>query len=649
MVESDEIDYEEIGFRSGIELHAQLRTYRKLFCPCLAILENKEPDFMIQRRYRPVLGEMGEYDQAMLIEHEKNLKFTYFGYNSSVCMYELDEMPPYPISDFAVEKSIIVCKLFNCQITDEIHIMRKMYLDGSVTSGFQRTALIGFNGYFNLGDEGLQNISPKRIGIKYVYLEEDAARKDSKKTSDSNIHYKLDRLGFPLVEIVTDANLLSPSEVNQAAFGLGLILKSSGLVRRGLGAIRQDINVSISEGNRVELKGLSKLDMIQLAIDQEIRRQQALIQLKKDLIGCKAEVKDIRTPIIDISLIFFKTDSTMVKNALKKGEVVLSTKVPYFGGKLGREIQKGKHFGTELADRVKAFTPLNGLIHSDENLEEYNFSKREIKQIFQKLGINSESEAFILVIGFVNHCRRALNYVQERLISTFEGVKRETRRVNPDDGTSTFIRDLHGRSRLYPDTDSPLIPIENSIVKRLSNKVPKLPQVILKGLMDKYKLRVEEARVILDRELVDVFEAAANVNVPPKLVYNTLTQTFTELRREKIPIDELESNQIVEIFENLVKKKFSKEALPKILEVWANAPQKSIDTIITKCELESISEDELNQKIEALVTERLDFIREKGEHSIGPLMGLVMAEVRGKIDGRIVNEKLREAIQKLTE
>ncbi len=263
------MDYNKLKFKCGIEIHQQLET-NKLFCECPSELRNDPHDISIKRRLRSVPGEGGEIDIAAKHEREKELEFTYEGYSDSTCSVEFDEEPPHKLNKDALKIVLEICKMLNCDIIDEIQVMRKTVVNGSNTSGFQRTMLVGQGGYLDT--------SHGKIGIDSICLEEDSARrvgrilstKDDKKKS---VVYRLDRLGVPLVEIATAPDIKNPEQCREAAEKLGMILRSTGKVKRGIGVIRQDVNVSIKNGERVEIKGFQDLKNIPKVIESEIKRQ----------------------------------------------------------------------------------------------------------------------------------------------------------------------------------------------------------------------------------------------------------------------------------------------------------------------------------------------------------------------------------------
>ncbi|MFX0207385.1 MAG: Glu-tRNA(Gln) amidotransferase subunit GatE [Candidatus Hodarchaeota archaeon] len=634
------LDYDNLGFKAGIEIHAQLSTEKKLFCHCSATLTNEKPQAIVQRKFRPVLGEMGVYDPALLIEFEKNHTIFYEVFDS-ICTYELDETPPFPINTEALYDCIKLAKMMNCEIVEETNVCRKNYLDGSVPCGFQRTALVGYNGQISLiKDSSLAE--DKKLLISWIYIEEDAARKNNDLSKDDKIFFRLDRLGIPLIEIVTDHSLNSPTEVIFAARTLGMLIKSSGIARKGLGTIRQDINVSIAKGDRVELKGIQLLQLIPIAIDNEIQRQQGLISIQKELKKRNIKPQDIFFQTLDITEIFSKTSSKMIQSALKRKERVLMLPVTGFQGLLGRELQPGTRFGTELSDRVKSFTNLEGLIHSDEDLMNYNFSESEILELSKRC--HEKGSAFVIVIGKEEETQRALSFAHERLHAAFNGVNQETRHVNAD-GISTFTRDLHGRSRLYPDTDLTPIVIDLKRVKIIEENLPENFWDRIQRLNKQYSIPVDLAEEIIYDDKADIFEELIQRGASIKVVITTLTQTITALSREGVDINNITKTHLLDIFEALGSNKFAKEAIPDILTKLGKDPTKSLPDIVNEFG-SGMSLEELDNLILKILKSSQELIEERGMDAFSPLMGLVMKEARGKIDGKIVSETLWKHLRK---
>jgi len=634
-----EFDYEKLGFKAGLEIHVQLDTKKKLFCRCPVLLRTDEPDFYVKRFFRPVMGEMGEFDKAMLREFEKGLTIIYEGYNDTTCSYEFDETPPFPPNEEAVDIAIMICLLLNCNIVDELHVCRKNYLDGSVPCGFQRTIYMGGGGYVPIDE--------KKISILHVYLEEEAARKDDKKSRGKIVYYKLDRLGIPLVEIVTGPDMKTPQEVVEAARRLGTLLKATGKARRGLGTIRQDINVSIEGGARVELKGVQLLDLIPKAINMEIKRQLELIKIKKELNNRNIKLEGIQENFVDVTQIFKNTKCKFVKKAIERGEKVLALNLKGFGGLLGREIQPNRRFGTEFADRVKAYTTLKGIIHSDENLVSYGFSEEEIKKLFEQVG-KTENDAVVIVVGKEKEARRALKLVVERAQMALKGVPEETRQVK-EDGTSSLIRELHGQARLYPDTDTPPFTISRERIEEIRKKLPEYPWDAVKRIIKEYNLTKEFAEMLVYDGIYRFFEEIVKkYKLSPVLVASTLLQTLKALHRDGVPVENLTEKHLKEMFEALSRGMFAKEAIPTILTLWAKNPNHDLDYIVKEAGVLAISEDELKEIIQKIIQENLDLVKKRGMGAFGPLMGMIMNKVRGKIDGATVSRILQQKLKEIT-
>jgi len=266
--EFGKIDYQEVGFKAGLEIHQQLNT-KKLFCNCPSLLRQDEPDFTIKRKLHVVAGESGEVDIAAKHEAEKERTFVYDGYDTT-CLIELDEEPPHEINQEALKIALQIAIFLNAKIFSITQIMRKTVVDGSNTSGFQRSVLIARDGWI-VTKSG-------RVGIESICLEEDAARIVERK-EHSNI-FRLDRLGIPLVEIATSPDMKSAEHVKEVALYIGKVLRSC-KVKRGIGTIRQDINLSIRGGNRIEIKGFQEPSMMTKTIDNEINRQLTILKMGK--------------------------------------------------------------------------------------------------------------------------------------------------------------------------------------------------------------------------------------------------------------------------------------------------------------------------------------------------------------------------------
>ncbi len=426
------LDYRQLGLICGIEIHQQLDTACKLFCGCpTAHREVEDSNFEFFRYLRPSRSELGEIDRAALEEVLVSRKFHYKCYDTT-CLVEADEEPPSQINLEALEISLVIARLLSMQIVDEVCTMRKMVIDGSNTSGFQRTAYIGSKGSIQT------NQGP--VGIDILCLEEEAARIIEDR-GDSLV-YSLDRLGIPLVEIGTAPDIISPAHAREVASYLGMILRSTGRVKRGLGTIRQDVNVSIKGGARVEIKGVQALNLVDKIVELEALRQHGLLQIKEELIRRGAAVDDT---VFDVTSLFSQTDSKVLARSIKKGGVVLACRLAGFAGLVGREVQPGRRLGSEMSDRAKR-AGVGGIFHSDE-LPAYGVTAAEVESVRVQLQAGKEY-AVIMVTGPEDRARKAMDAVLVRAREAMELVPEETRRALPD-GCSEYMRPLPGSARIY--------------------------------------------------------------------------------------------------------------------------------------------------------------------------------------------------------
>ena len=627
--------YEEVGLKVGLEIHQQLKTSRKLFCYCPPILRKDKPDIKVVRFMRPTLGETGEIDPTMLKEFKKKRKIVYEAFSDTTCLYELDEVPPYEISTEALEIALTIAQLFRMKIPDVLLVSRKQYLDGSVPSGFQRTIIVGLNGYLELSNG-------KKIRIVQLCLEEDAARKIAER--DNEVIYRVDRLGIPLVEITTDASLSTPDEVLDAALRIGALLRATGRVMRGIGTIRQDINVSIRGGNRVEIKGVQRPEWFKPLIDNEIKRQLALIEITQELRRRKVSKDEIdNVKIIDVTEIFKNTAAKFIRKAIQRGEKVYALKLPKFGGLLGKEILPGRRFGKEFAERVAVITGLKGIIHTDE-LPNYGISEEEKAKLFEMTQADKEKDCVVIVIGPEEKAKEALEEVRERAKEALEGVPSETRKANPD-GTTSFERPLGGAARLYPDTDYPPILVDKSLLEKVSRSLPEYPWKRVERYVKDYGLSREYAERIVLSERSEIFEEIIRMGVPAKLAATVILETMTSLRREGFPVENISDEKLKDVFHYLIKGDISKEAIPEILKALSKEPEKDIKDILKELGIRKLSLEELDTIIEQVINKNIELIRLRGERAFKPLMGDVMRIVRGKIDGKTVSERLMEKLK----
>ncbi len=629
------IDYQKIGLKCGLEIHQQLDSKTKLFCRCPNELQGtRDPDFSVKRTMRPVLGEMGEYDKAMLTEYQKGLGIIYECYKDVICTYELDETPPFLCSTEAKHIAMEIALLLNAKIIDEMHVCRKNYLDGSVPCGFQRTMILAKDGFLLL-ENG------KKIGIDIVCLEEDAARKI--KTEEGNNYYRLDRLGIPLVEVTTDPDINDPEECRECAERLGLLLWST-KVKKVLGSIRQDINVSITGGTRIEIKGVQKLDWIPLLINKEIERQQGLLWIKNEINNRKLKVSDISAKPVDLSKKFLKSKSKFIANGIKSGKKLHGVNFPGFKSLFGKELTTDYRFGTEVSSKVKAIAGLKGIIHSDENLNNYKLSEVDIKSLKEELLVQEE-DCFLLVLGSKEEVEKAIDVAIERVKKAFQGVPPETRRAL-EDGRTEFLRELHGGARLYPDTDSQAIFNEEREIKILKKNLPAYPWDIIKNYSKKYHQDEKMIKDLIFSDTLGLFENLIKIypENPTKIV-TTLLQTTTALRRDGKQVENIKPEDYIDIFSLLKNSEISNEAVEEMMIAKADNPKLSIRELKDKLNIEIPSDAEIEKKIKSEVDNNEELIKNRKMGALGPLMGPIMKEFRNKIDGKIISEMLKKHLQ----
>ncbi len=621
------MNYEKLGLMCGLEIHQQLDT-GKLFCSCSFSMQEKNPDAIVKRKLHAVAGELGEIDPAAMAAVQRGASYVYHFYNDVNCLVDLDEEPPHPVNKEALQTAYLFAKMLNADVVDEINIMRKTVLDGSNTSGFQRTALIATGGRLDYGKDS--------IGIQTICLEEDAAR--IIKTQGNEIVYNLDRLGTPLIEVATTPHIHTPEQAREVALALGLLLRATKKVRRGIGTIRQDLNVSIKDGARCEIKGAQELNLIPKIVEYEVTRQVALLALKDELFirNAPRPMKDYH----DLSNILRSSVSNVIQKTLKSGKTVLAAKLPQLEGLLKKEVSPNRRFGTELADYGRSMGA-SGLFHSDE-LPNYGITLEEVSAIKKALGC-AERDAFVLIAESKEIAEKALDAIIDRVNLAFEKIPGETRKANAD-GTSSYLRPIPGGARMYPETD--LLTIDSKLAVSSSQlAVPAAPWELIAHLETKYKLSHELASEIYNSEKLEVFEKIAkSVSIEPTLIATTLTNTINSLNLEI----EFSAEHFIHIFNALKAGKFAKEVMPQVLDSWAKNPSKALEQIIFGLGFEKISNAELEKLIQNIVAKNKILIVERGaENAIKPLMGDVMKEVRGRADGKLIMEVLRREIGKI--
>jgi glutamyl-tRNA(Gln) amidotransferase subunit E len=613
------MDYRALGLKVGLEIHQQLAT-RKLFCEDTSALVDLPGGQRFRRRLRPTQSELGEIDAAAIEEAKRRLTFVYET-TPNTCLVEADEEPPHPPNPEALDIALEIALLLDAKPVSEVDFMRKIVIDGSNTSGFQRSALVALDG--RLETNG------KRIGVTTLLLEEDAARKLGE--AEGEVVYRLDRLGIPLVELATTPNIETPEEAREVAFAFGSLLRATRKVLRGIGTIREDLNVSIAGGARVEIKGVQELRMIASFVEREAERQGMLLEVAAEL--KKRGVHTIPSEVRDVSARFKDTGSKVISSALQKGGGVLGWRLPGFAGLL-----KGK-LGPELAAHARV-AGVAGIFHSDE-LPGYGITSAEVDLVRKTLGTGAQ-DAFVLVAEERTKAQQAIEEMIPRALAAIEGVPPETREPRPD-GSTVYSRPLPGKARMYPETDVPPVRVTQDRLDRIREGLPERPEVTVARLARDYGIHEQQARQLVQEGMDELFEMIAREFGEAKLVATVLLYTFGELRRESLDVDGIPVDRLRELFSLLKGGRFAKEAVPDILREMARRGMRATEAI-SSLGVKGMDRRDLETIVDAVLSESEDMIASRKEGAERTLMGRVMERVRGQADGKLVSELLRERL-----
>ena len=487
-------DYQAVGLKSGIEIHQQLDTKKKLFCRCPILPYSERFDAEILRHMRPTLSELGEYDGTALMEFKTKKDIIYQIRNETVCTYEMDDTPPFELNEQALDIALEVTMLLKCNLVSEVHIARKQYLDGSIPTGFQRTTILGVDGW--LPYKG------RKIGVVQLGLEEDACREVT--DIGHTRTYRTDRLGIPLIETVTYPDMRTPQEVADVAQMIRWLTRATGKVRTGIGAAREDVNVSVEGGRRVEIKGVPRIPLVPLLVHNEAFRQLALIEIQNELGRRKITQSSFETDTHDVTDLLKGTNYYPIAKALKRGLLVKAVVLRGYRGILSMRTQPETTFARDISDRVRVIACLDllpNIAHSDQEGE--TISSTEWTKI-KKLCRSGDNDAVVLVWGDDRDSTRGAEEIAIRAKEALDGIPNETRQAFPD-GTNGFERILPGPNRMYPDTDLPPIAITEERIKRIKGQLPELPwdrenRYVKMGLNPKIANRMSRAP---EKELFD--------------------------------------------------------------------------------------------------------------------------------------------------
>jgi len=585
-------DYHRLGFRCGLEIHQQLKTDKKLFCRCPAGLYQPKDDYDAEviRHMRPTLSELGEYDGTALMEFRTRKNITYRLKNESACTYDIDDTPPFALNKEALKIALEVSLLLKSSIVGELHITRKQYLDGSIPTGFQRTGIIGIEGEIPL--------THKKVRIIQLSLEEDSCREVSD-IGHERI-YTTDRLGIPLIETVTYPDMLTPAEAAEAAHYLRFLTRSTGKVRTGIGAAREDVNVSITGGTRVEIKGVAHISWIPRLTHNEAYRQKALLEIQKIL---KTRINDPDQWKIHHKAIkpdTFNHEIPRLSQAQDNGHEIIAVNLPDFAGILSFFTQPGRILADELSGRLKVIACLEkpNMIHSEQLqpiLNEENLSS------LQKLLNSRPQDAQIVFWGPPEDIKTALETIDERGRLAFEGVPNETRKSLPD-GTNIFERVLPGPDRMYPDTDSPPIAIAEQLIENIRQDLPTNISCRREKLKQ-WRIPPDTYVYILKRNLFPLIEKiVTDLSLSPRFVGTLIGHTVKNVESCLNGARPLEQEKIYDLFAFVQKNKLEKNILKVMLPVYTQNKNQDFNTVLKNTGYQNLSQAEILSRISTLKT-----------------------------------------------
>lgn len=543
-------DYEYIGFKSGLEIHQQLYTDKKLFCRCPAGQYSPHYDAEILRHMRPTLSELGEYDGTALMEFKTKKEIIYQINRHTVCTYEMDDTPPFELNEDALDIALEIAMLYKCTLVDEIHIARKQYLDGSIPTGFQRTTIVGVDG--EIPYKG------RKINIVQLGLEEDACREVS--DIGHRRTYLTDRLGMPLIESVTAPDMKNPVEVMEVGEILRRLVRSTGKVRTGAGAAREDVNVSVEGGTRVEIKGVPSLLRIPLLTYNEAMRQYNLLRLREELKRRGITQDTFSAETHNVGKLLKKTKYLPIANALAEGKTVNSVVLKGYKNLLRWQTQTGTYFSREISDRVRVvacLTTLPNIIHSDSTGESISTSEW---QAVKKNANATDNDTIILVWGDETDADTGVKEIIIRAKEATIGIPSETRQALRD-GTNGFERILPGPDRMYPDTDLPPKEITRERIESLRPNVPEYYWDREKWYRE-LKLPEDVIKPLAISNLVKNFEKYVKEwKINPVLAGVALIQYPKRLKKKNLDFNKLSTGTIDKIFDAYRKGLLTREGI----------------------------------------------------------------------------------------
>ncbi|MDP2806688.1 MAG: Glu-tRNA(Gln) amidotransferase subunit GatE, partial [bacterium] len=575
------------GFMSGLEVHQQLLTDQKLFCRCPARQFQKPDDYdaEIVRHMRPTLSELGEYDGTALMEFRTRKNIVYRIKSPTACTYDVDDTPPFPLNRQALEIAIEIALLSKLNLVGEVHIARKQYLDGSIPTGFQRTAIIGVEGSIPLKN--------KKVRLIQLSLEEDSCREVSD-VGHLRI-YRTDRLGMPLIETVTYPDMKNPDEVKEACDYIRFLNRSTGKVRTGIGAARQDVNVSCQGGTRVEMKGVSHTKWIPLLTHNECFRQWALLKIRDLLKDKVKQPKDWKMASEPLKPISGKLESPRAKELFSNGNKVMAVNLPGFHGLLSHFTQPGKCFADDFSERLKVIACIEKPNLTSSEAMEPLLSDKDWDQVRTLLRA-SDGDAQLIFWGPEADIKTALETIEERCRLAFTGVPNETRKTF-EDGTTIFERVLPGADRMYPDTDSKPIPLDDARIEEIRKMVPTEVADRYRQLKD-WGVPEDCYTYIFVRNYYPAIERTVKaLSFDPKFSGKIFGQVLKHIAGRHKTTPDFNADLVYGLFQFVKNKKFFPELIQEMLPVLYQNPKLDFESILTILEFKAATKEQIEAKI----------------------------------------------------
>ena len=631
-------DYQQLGFMCGLEVHQQLLTDSKLFCRCPAGIRTTAVDAEVLRHMRPTLSELGEYDGTALMEFKTRKEIVYQLERGTVCTYEMDDTPPFRIDEAAVRIAIEVSRALGSSLVSELHVMRKQYLDGSIPTGFQRTAMVGLGGVLPFADSEL---GPGRaLRIRQLSLEEDSCREVS--DYGHRVVFRTDRLGMPLTETVTEPDLLTPADVAAGGLLLARVARSTGKVRRGPGAARQDVNVSVAGGRRVEIKGVSSLPALPLLVHNEAFRQLNLLRLRAELLrrGVGAtmfELPETGVPwqvsplAVDAQSVLRHCNFAPVSDALDRSDTIAAVRLPGFRRLLLAKTQPGIRFAREIAGRVRVIACLTArpfMIHSD--IRDYGLAGSYWQQLRQALDADRE-DAMVVLWGPEADVATGIREVLARAAEALVGVPAETRQAYPD-GTTRFERILPGPDRMYPDTDTPPLAIPDSWVAEAEVAVT-----------DPVWQRDPRRQRMWDAGFGELFDALELPEAIADRVAGALTRRLVQHWRDTGTRGLPAAARIQPLVDEASRRPALLAAFDQVFLRVLREPTQAVDTILSDYDANGVAAA-LEQRVADTVAARGELRADDDAALLRWAMGRVMDPLRGRVEPTAARQALIEAL-----